>query len=110
MVASSFIQVPFLNLMANIRQRAGGVSIRIGGNTQETASVVNSLPGGVAIIKDKTAVTAQVCLYHLHCLIFFFLIGFPSLQSTTPVIIFTPEIIQMFAHISAFVGVKWYLG
>jgi hypothetical protein len=40
--------------MANIKQRAGSVHIRIGGNTQDTASMVASLPGGKAIAKEAT--------------------------------------------------------
>ena len=37
---SSYLQVPFLNLMANIKERAGGVYVRLGGNTQEFATMV----------------------------------------------------------------------
>lgn len=36
----SHIGVPFLNLIANLQERAGGVYIRIGGNTQEFAVMV----------------------------------------------------------------------
>ena len=50
---SSFIQVPFLNLLATIADRGGGVRIRIGGNTQETASLVESLPNNAMIAKDQ---------------------------------------------------------
>lgn len=32
---SSFVQVPFLNLMSSLAERAGEVHIRIGGNTQD---------------------------------------------------------------------------
>lgn len=39
--------------MGLISQRAGRVHVRVGGNTQETAVLVASLPGGVAISKDK---------------------------------------------------------
>lgn len=51
----SFIQVPFLNLMSLLTARAGRVTIRVGGNSQETASLVEvgSLAGGKAIEKDK---------------------------------------------------------
>jgi hypothetical protein len=45
--------VPFLNLMANIKDRAGAIHIRVGGNTQETASMVDSLPNGQIISKDN---------------------------------------------------------
>lgn len=43
--------VPFLNLMANIRDRAGSVYVRVGGNTQETATLVDSLPDGKILYK-----------------------------------------------------------
>lgn len=49
----SFINVPFLNLMALITERAGRVNIRVGGNSQDTATLVDSIPGGVAMSKDK---------------------------------------------------------
>jgi hypothetical protein len=45
--------VPFLNLMANIKERAGAIHIRVGGNTQETASMVDSLPNGEILSKDN---------------------------------------------------------
>lgn len=50
---SSVLQVPFLNLMANIKDRAGAVHIRVGGNTQETATLVDSLPDGLILEKDN---------------------------------------------------------
>jgi hypothetical protein len=37
--------------MANIQQRAGHVMVRIGGNTQETAVLVDSTPDGKVIEK-----------------------------------------------------------
>ena len=39
--------------MANVKQRAGSVRVRVGGNTQETAVMVDSIPDGKAIEKDK---------------------------------------------------------
>jgi hypothetical protein len=60
--------------MANIKQRGGGVTIRVGGNTQETASLVDSLPDGKAIIKDKGTTTNPVCrdrLYYTTVLLMF---------------------------------------
>lgn len=50
---SSLLQVPFLNLMSLIEARAGRVHVRVGGNTQETATLVASLPDGKAIEKQK---------------------------------------------------------
>ena len=38
--------------MSNFVQRAGSVHIRVGGNTQETASIVDSLPNGKIMSKD----------------------------------------------------------
>lgn len=49
----TYIQVPFLNLMAIIAARGGEVHIRVGGNTQETAVVVDSLPDGSGGIMQK---------------------------------------------------------
>lgn len=59
----TLLQVPFLNLMANIAQRSGAVHIRVGGNTQERAALVDSLPNGRILMKDKTNVTNPVRLY-----------------------------------------------
>lgn len=40
--------------MGNLAKRGGKVQIRIGGNTQETAVLVDSLEDGKAIEKDKS--------------------------------------------------------
>ena len=50
---SSHIEVPFLNLMSNLQERCGSVPIRLGGNTQEFASMVpiNSIPNGKSFTK-----------------------------------------------------------
>ena len=37
--------------MSNLQDRCGGVVIRLGGNTQEYAFMVNSLPKGLALSK-----------------------------------------------------------
>ncbi len=58
---SSYIQVPFLNLMANLKKRGGRVNVRVGGNTQETAVLVDSLDGGRMIHKDVENVSNPVC-------------------------------------------------
>ena len=39
--------------MSLLAERAGGVHIRVGGNTQEFAYVVDSLPDGKMMEKDK---------------------------------------------------------
>jgi len=38
--------------MSNIQQRAGAVVVRVGGNTQETAVLVDSTPDGRILEKD----------------------------------------------------------
>lgn len=86
---SSFLQVPFLNLMANLRQRGGSVKVRVGGNTQETATLVASTPDGAALEKDY---------------------GRVSNPTATPPLVFTSEIIKMMAEISALTDVYWYMG
>ena len=50
---STFLQVPFLNLMAAFKQRGGSPRIRVGGNTQETAWMVDSIPGGKVLMKSQ---------------------------------------------------------
>jgi hypothetical protein len=86
---SSFLQVPFLNLMANLQQRGGSVRVRVGGNTQETATLVTSTPDGAALEKDY---------------------GDSSGPTSTPPLVFTSEIIKMMAEISALTEVYWYMG
>jgi hypothetical protein len=49
---STLIQVPFLNLMANLIKRSGVVKIRVGGNTQENAVLVDSLDNGKVLEKQ----------------------------------------------------------
>ena len=56
----TLLQVPFLNLVSNIVQRAGQVDIRVGGNTQEDAVFVDSLPGGKMIMKYNATVESTV--------------------------------------------------
>jgi hypothetical protein len=46
--------------MANIQQRAGRINIRVGGNTQKTATLVNSTSGGRILEKDLQDVSNPV--------------------------------------------------
>lgn len=46
--------------MANMQQRAGRVRVRVGGNTQETATLVDSLPDGKALQKDISGASGPV--------------------------------------------------
>ncbi|KAI0742961.1 hypothetical protein C8Q80DRAFT_1123075 [Daedaleopsis nitida] len=86
---SSFIQVPFLNLLATVVDRAGSVRIRVGGNTQETATLVDSLPNYAMIAKDKQL---------------------SSNPTETPTLDFTAEMLYLLANVSSLVNAKWYLG
>ncbi|KJA16300.1 glycoside hydrolase family 79 protein [Hypholoma sublateritium FD-334 SS-4] len=86
---SSLLQVPFLNLMANLQQRTGRIHVRVGGNTQETATLVESTSDGKILEKDLTAVSGT---------------------TDTPPLIFTADLIQMMRNISDLVNVHWFLG
>ncbi|KIK25599.1 hypothetical protein PISMIDRAFT_69949, partial [Pisolithus microcarpus 441] len=83
------VQVPFLNLMSNIRQRAGEVRIRVGGNTQETASFVDSLPDGDMALKEPSNLNDP---------------------TSTPALRYTADALYMLGNISSLVDVKWFLG
>ncbi|KAF7967357.1 hypothetical protein HWV62_34635 [Athelia sp. TMB] len=87
---SSLLQVPFLNLMSLLKARCGGVHIRVGGNSQETATVVTyDLPNGEFL--EKAAIASDT--------------------TQTPALLITPDLVYAMSNISALVpGVKWYLG
>jgi hypothetical protein len=86
---SSYLQVPFLNLMANLVERAGWVQIRIGGNTQENAELVASLPNGTMLAKDNNNTSGP---------------------TSTPPLAFTPDLLYLMANISKLTNTHWYLG
>ena len=52
--------------MAYLKDRAGSVYIRVGGNTQESASLVDSLPNNAILSKDNADTDNPVRL-HLNC-------------------------------------------
>ncbi|KAH9476923.1 Beta-glucuronidase [Psilocybe cubensis] len=81
--------IPFLNLMANLQSRVGRINIRVGGNTQETATLVNSTQDGKILEKDLADV---------------------SNPTQTPPLVFTPELLYMLSNISSHVNVRWHLG
>ncbi|KAF9484212.1 glycoside hydrolase family 79 protein [Pholiota conissans] len=86
---STVLQVPFLNLMSNLQQRVGRINIRVGGNTQETATLVANTTDGRILEKDLAGVTNP---------------------TDTPPLIYTPDLIYMLGNISTLVNVRWYLG
>ncbi|KAF4611688.1 hypothetical protein D9613_003767 [Agrocybe pediades] len=86
---NSLIQVPFLNLMSNIVERAGEVMIRLGGNTQEFAVMVDELEDGRSIAKQNAAI----------------------LKTTeTPAVLYTVDMFYIASNISSLVNVKWFIG
>jgi len=52
--------------MGNIQQRAGGVTIRVGGNSQETAVLVNQTSDGRILEKDPSGFSNPVRFSSLH--------------------------------------------
>ncbi|TFK29209.1 hypothetical protein FA15DRAFT_664535 [Coprinopsis marcescibilis] len=90
---SSFINVPFLNLMANIAERAGQVVVRLGGNTQEYAVLVDGddprLEVGHSYGKVESASTGT---------------------TLTPATMFTLEMLYTCRKISDMIDLKWFLG
>lgn len=51
--------------MALVVERVGAVHVRVGGNTQETASMVDSFPDGKIMEKDKENASNPVRFPHL---------------------------------------------
>ncbi|PFH50113.1 glycoside hydrolase family 79 protein [Amanita thiersii Skay4041] len=86
---ASLIQVPFLNLMANLQRRSGRINIRVGGNTQETAVLVNQTKSGRMLEKDLDGVTNP---------------------TQTPPLDYTAELFYLMRNISNFVNARWFLG
>ncbi|KAG5722733.1 hypothetical protein E4T56_gene7377 [Termitomyces sp. T112] len=86
---STILEVPFLNLMANLQERSGRVNIRVGGNSQDTAVLVNSTPDGKMLEKNVTGA---------------------SNPTQTPPLIYTPDLLYMMANISALVNIHWFVG
>jgi hypothetical protein len=86
---SSFLQVPFLNLMANIVERVGWVQVRVGGNSQESAELVPSLPNGLMLAKDTNNTSGP---------------------TSTPPLEYTPDLLYLMGNISKLTNTHWYLG
>jgi hypothetical protein len=59
--------------MANLQQRTGRINVRVGGNTQEFATLVNRTADGRILEKDLQNVSnpvraTYIILYQLHIL------------------------------------------
>ncbi|KAG6835065.1 hypothetical protein H0H93_005181, partial [Arthromyces matolae] len=88
-VEITVLQVPFLNLMANLAEKSGRVNIRVGGNSQETAVLVDSTPDGKILEKNVTGA---------------------SNPTQTPPLVYTADLLYMMANISSLVNVHWFVG
>ncbi|THH33379.1 hypothetical protein EUX98_g814 [Antrodiella citrinella] len=88
-INSTFIQVPFLNLVQLVVERAGRFHIRIGGNTQETARLTSFIADGKMIEKQGID---------------------PNNPTATPALVYTMEMFYVLSNISALTNVKWFLG
>ncbi|KAJ7697058.1 hypothetical protein B0H17DRAFT_1168033 [Mycena rosella] len=88
---ASLLQVPFLNLMANMAQRGGSVRVRVGGNSQESAALVAAaaIPDGKILQKNLTGVTGT---------------------TQTPPLEFSDELLYMMSNISSHLPLRWFLG
>jgi hypothetical protein len=88
------VKTEFLNYMANIKNRAGrGPLIRVGGNTQDTASIYpEGFPDGSEVQKVTTGQDRY------------------GNAINTPVINFSPEIFNTMSNISSLVDAEWYFG
>jgi hypothetical protein len=83
------INVPFLNLLQNLVDRAGAVYVRVGGNSQEEAELVPFLPNGTMIAKDTSHSTGP---------------------TSTPPLEFTIDLLYAMGNISKFTNTCWYIG
>ncbi len=86
---SSLLQVPFLNLMANLIERVGWVQVRVGGNSQESAGLVSSLPNGTMFAKDTNSTSGP---------------------TNTPPLEYTLDLLYTMGNISKLTNTHWYLG
>lgn len=87
----SWLNPIFLNHIQNIRARAGSLTIRIGGNSQEKATLVPATLFGPTINKTVDPV-AQA---HL---------------SNTPLLTFSEDLFYVMSNISSLIDVQWTFG
>ncbi|KAJ7573171.1 hypothetical protein C8J56DRAFT_1132347 [Mycena floridula] len=76
--------------VANQIQRSGRVNIRVGGNSQEQATLVDSLPNGRMLAKGSREGSSN--------------------PTATPPLIYTLDLLILMRSISDLFNVRWYLG
>ncbi|KZV91536.1 hypothetical protein EXIGLDRAFT_719226 [Exidia glandulosa HHB12029] len=86
---SSYLRPQFLNLMSVLKERAGPPILRLGGNTQEKAKLLDVLPNGGSI--DKIAIG-------------------PTGYTNTPTLLYTLDVLKALRETSELLGIKWWLG
>jgi len=87
---STWISPPTLNLMSQLVSRGGGLHIRMGGNTQDYAYMVDHIPNYFVTAKQGANT---------------------SNPTQTPAVLYSIDLFYLAANISALVpGVHWYLG
>jgi len=80
----------FMNLLGTITSRSGKIWLRVGGNTQDRATVIpGGLPNGVAIEK---------------------LPGEAADNTKTPTLLLSPGLIYAMGNMSQHVNIEWFLG
>ncbi len=75
--------------MANLIERAGWVQVRVGGNSQESAKLVSSLPNGTMLAKDTNNTSGP---------------------TSTPPLDYTLDLLYTMGNISKLTNTHWYLG
>ncbi|TDL22798.1 hypothetical protein BD410DRAFT_860283 [Rickenella mellea] len=81
----------FLNLMSTITSRAGKAVLRVGGNSQESASVVPAgLPNGTAVYKVPNPN--------------------PAIKQITPTLLISPSLVYAMGNISSLLPIEWFIG
>ncbi|EJD44078.1 hypothetical protein AURDEDRAFT_88289 [Auricularia subglabra TFB-10046 SS5] len=90
-VSEDLLNPQFLNLMSTLKQRSGSPIIRLGGNTQEKAVLLDpgSLPGNVTLLKSQHG---------------------PTGVTLTPTVHFTLDILYNLGNITNLLDVKWWMG
>lgn len=96
-----------------IAARAGGITIRVGGNTQDKAVLeMNGLPGGKTIVKAKD--TNSTTIVRVFLVVVFFFSSLPGFsnprQTDTPIVDFTLDLFAAMQAVGKLFSVGWFFG